>query len=57
MSRELQPTAPPNKAGLNKKKLQRRYGPPNRKSPELVFWVMITMLLVKLAMILFGGTK
>jgi hypothetical protein len=54
----LKQTTPPSEAGfIDKKKLQRRGRPSNPKSPELILWVVITMLLVKLAIILFGGTN
>lgn len=54
MSKELQPIKPPSEAGfLDERKPQL----PSPKGPELILWVMITMLLVKFALVLFGGGK
>jgi len=41
----------------DEKNVEGRKRPRNLKSPELILWVMITMLLVKLAIILFGSGK
>ncbi len=41
------------KGVIYKKKFSRRQ--PDPKKPELVFWVMIIMLLVKFAIVLFGN--
>ena len=43
-----------NYACMIKEPNQRRGRPTTAKRPELILWVIITMLLVKLAIILFG---
>jgi hypothetical protein len=58
MKIKLQNTSPSKAGFLEPKKLRRRSRRSDYKtSPELVPWVIITMVLVKLAMILFGGNK